>query len=226
MSSHQGVFITFEGTEGSGKSSAISRVIPTIQKKYPELEIVTTREPGSTKTGSKIRSLLLDPENTDICGQTEVFLYCADRVQNIHEVVLPALKRGALVICDRYIDSTVAYQHYGRGQSIELIKALNTYSTYGVVPDRTLLFDLPVEVGLARANKDLDNNNRTIDETRFENEHLDFHYQVRSGYLKQAYACHNRIVKVQAEMSVDDVTQQCYDYIVNLIEERAVRHAK
>jgi len=219
---YPGVFISLEGGEGSGKTTQIKLIEKTIKLVYPGTEVTVTREPGSTKIGQLIRSILLHPDNTSICTKTEVLLYMADRVQNLEEIVIPALRRGAIVICDRYIDSTMAYQYYARGGSFNLITTLNQLSTQDLLPDLTLLFDAPVEVGLNRAAKDLLTSKRGIEETRFENEKLEFHNKVRDGYLSAAQLYPDRIKKIDASFSIPEVTLKCMEYIEVCLHKKGI----
>ncbi len=178
------MFITLEGIEGSGKTTQIDHIVKFLdQKGLPHL---TTREPGGTLIGSKIRSILLDPENQAMSSVTELLLYAADRAQHLKTCVKPALDTGKTVICDRYYDATVVYQGYARGLDINLIAQLHCLCCENLMPDITFLLDLPPEIGLKRAWKQIDNGNRSASETRFEQETLAFHRKVREGYLQLA----------------------------------------
>jgi dTMP kinase len=172
---YQGAFITLEGPEGAGKTTQLKLV----SKKLEELQIdhLITRDPGGTALGKQIRRILLNPENP-VQPTTELLLYQADRAQNIAEVIRPALEAGLVVFCDRYIDSTIAYQGYGRGLSFELIAQLNEVSTGGLKPDATILFDIESEEGLGRRHPG--------SHDRLEQEALEFHQKVRRGYLELA----------------------------------------
>ena len=169
------LFITLEGPEGSGKTSAIKIVKETLEKEGHQ--IVMTREPGGTPISEQIRNVILDKNNTAMDYRTEALLYAASRRQHLVEKVWPNVKAGNIVICDRYLDSSLAYQGYARGLGIEEILNVNMYATEGTFPDLTLLFDLDPEVGLARINA---NANREVN--RLDVEKLEFHKRVREGY--------------------------------------------
>jgi dTMP kinase len=178
------MFITLEGIEGSGKTTQAKYVVELLQSKGHDC--VLTREPGGTKIGEKIRAILLDPMSKKMNPLTELLLYNADRAQHIHELIHPLLSDGKTVICDRYYDATVVYQGFARGLDFGIINNLHKLITKDLKPDITILLDLPTEIGLSRAWKQIKNGKRTGVETRFEEETLSFHEKVRSGYLKLA----------------------------------------
>jgi len=178
------MFITFEGIEGSGKTTQLKQIAGFLRKCGHDC--VITREPGGTRIGEKIRAILLDPASRGMDPTTELLLYLADRVQHVKELLEPSLAAGKTVLCDRYFDATVVYQGYARGLDIERIKQLHRLLPPNLQPDITFLLDLPVEAGLARAWAQIDNGNRTGRETRFEKEALAFHEKVRAGYLALA----------------------------------------
>jgi len=170
----QGFFITLEGNEGCGKSTQIHLLGDLLRKKgYP---VLATREPGGTTVGDKIRKVLLDPKHR-ISPLTETLLYMASRAQLVEETILPKLKKGTIVICDRWLDATVAYQGYAGGLHVKWIKELGQVATQGLRPDLSLYLDLPVSVGLSRAK-----DRRKAD--RVERKSLTYHENVRQGYLK------------------------------------------
>ena len=190
------MFITLEGIEGSGKTTQIDYLVAFFEKKgYP---CVTTREPGGTVIGNKIRAILLDPECKGMDAKAELLLYMADRAQHIHSLVKPSLAAGKTVLCDRYFDATVVYQGYARGLDIELIKSLHSTLFKDLKPDVTILLDLPPQVGLQRAWKQLNNGQRSNKEGRFEEEKLEFHKRVREGYLELAQAEADRFHVIDA----------------------------
>ncbi len=171
----RGVFITFEGSEGSGKSTH-SKLLCAYLKKSGR-PFVFIREPGSTRIGEKIRKILLDKKNSRMAMETEMLLYMASRAQLVKEVILPALRSGKAVICDRFLDSTLAYQGYGAGLDLATIKSVGRFATFSVKPDLTIFLDIDAKAGLNRAGKNKD---------RIEKRPLSFHQRVRLGYLKLA----------------------------------------
>jgi len=205
------MFITFEGIEGSGKTTQIENT-----RRYLEghgKKCVTTREPGDTRIGRQIRKILLDPENRSLVPHAELFLYAADRVQHIQERILPALEKGQVVISDRFSDATTVYQGYARGIDLGLIHDIHLKVLNGLTPDITFLFDLDPAVGLERAWAALDGGGRSADESRFERETLDFHQKVRNGYLALAEKEPDRIVMIDASLSVELVFQQITSHL-------------
>ena len=148
-----GFFITFEGADGSGKTTQLNNIKTFLQEKG--FDVVTTFEPGATKTGEKIRNILLHSEDS-VADSCEMFLFLADRAQHVEMFIKPALKQGKIVLCDRHTDSTIAYQGYGRGQNVELLKKLNQIAVNGLSPDLTLLFDVSTEIAQDRVGKDKD----------------------------------------------------------------------
>jgi dTMP kinase len=200
------MFITFEGIEGSGKTTQIKHVADFLRKKGHDC--VLTREPGGTPIGEKIRAILLDPASKGMSPLTELLLYTADRVQHTKELLGPSLAAGRTVLCDRYFDATLVYQGYARGLDIELIEQLHKLLLAGLRPDITFLLDLPPETGLSRAWAQINNGNRTGRESRFEKETLSFHEKVRSGYLTIARKEPERFRIIDASRDVDDVQQE------------------
>ena len=200
----KGFLVSLEGPEGAGKTSVLEALIPILEDRG--VEVLTTREPGGVLIGEKIREVILDPSHTEMDPKTELLLYIASRRQHLVEKVLPALAAGKLVIMDRFIDSSVAYQGFGRGLDKEAIDWLNEFATDGLKPDLTLYFDIEVEEGLARiaANSDREVN-------RLDMEGLDLHRKVRQGYLSLLEKEADRIVKIDASLPLDQVianTQQ------------------
>ncbi|MFS9008397.1 dTMP kinase [Streptococcus infantis] len=200
----KGFLVSLEGPEGAGKTSVLEALIPVLEDRG--VEVLSTREPGGVLIGEKIREVILDPSHTEMDPKTELLLYIASRRQHLVEKVLPALATGKLVIMDRFIDSSVAYQGFGRGLDIEAIDWLNEFATDGLKPDLTLYFDIEVEEGLARIAA---NSNREIN--RLDMEGLDLHRKVRQGYLSLWEKEADRIVKIDASLPLDQVianTQQ------------------
>lgn len=197
------MFITFEGMEGSGKSTALNRVQQALLDKGHG--VLLTREPGGSRLGRTLRSILLDLSNDDIVPEAELFLYLADRAQHVGQVIRPALAEGVTVLSDRYADSTVVYQGYGRGLDPERLRELNDMAVGGLWPDLTLVFDLPPEEGLRRALSRNLQDGTSISEGRFEAEHLAFHARVREGYLTWAALHPARFRVVDATRTPDEV---------------------
>jgi dTMP kinase len=208
------MFITFEGIEGSGKTTQIRRVCRYLESKGRNC--LSTREPGDTKIGRKIRQILLDPDNGEMVPQAELFLYAADRAQHIRERIIPALDEGKTVICDRFSDATTVYQGYARGIDLALVRDINRQVLGSLKPDLTLLFDLDPETGLQRAWKDIDGGERSGGESRFEREALVFHQKVRNGYLEISRMEPERIVVVDASLNEDDV----FEHIRRILADR------
>ncbi|MBU0503898.1 MAG: dTMP kinase [Candidatus Omnitrophota bacterium] len=188
----KGKFITFEGSEGCGKSTQSMMLCQYLRAKG--LKIVYLREPGGTKISEKIRRILLDHRNNSMSSVCEMLLYMSARAQIVEQVIKPALKQGKIVICDRFLDSTIAYQGYGLGMDIKTIRYVGDLVTSGIRPDLTVFLDLPVKKGL---------NVRSRVKDRIERRTLNYHFRVRQGYLKLAAQEPNRIkiVKVALEKS-------------------------
>ena len=194
----KGFLVSLEGPEGAGKTSVLEAILPLLEEK--NIEFLTTREPGGVLIGEKIREVILDPSHTQMDPKTELLLYIASRRQHLVEKVLPALAAGKLVIMDRFIDSSVAYQGFGRGLDIEAIDWLNQFATDGLKPDLTLYFDIDVEEGLARIAR-----SESREVNRLDLEGLDLHQRVRQGYLAILDKESERFVKVDASQPLDKV---------------------
>ncbi len=192
-------FITFEGIEGSGKTTQIALLAEHLQKQGRQ--VVRTREPGGCDIADQIRAILLDPRNSALESTPELLLYAAARAQHVSEVIRPALKAGQLVLCDRYIDATLSYQGHGRRLDISLIEELNRVAAGSTRPQLTVLIDLPVETGLSRALA-REKEARDSSEGRFEREELDFHQRVRNGYLGLAAQEPDRFILVDGTASI------------------------
>lgn len=191
------MFITLEGIEGSGKSTLLKALVRFFETQ--KKNVLVTREPGGSELGLKLRAIILNATE-NICPTAELFLFLADRAQHVHDVIQPALLRGQIVICDRYVDSTIAYQGYGRGMDLMFLKELNKYATQNLVPNKTFLLDLPTEKGLERAKKRNQLENLTESEGRFEAEELSFHTKIREGFLALAEENPHRYVYLDATM--------------------------
>lgn len=205
-----GQFITFEGVEGSGKSTILQLIKEYVEDKKG-IEVITTREPGGIEIAEKIRCLILDTKNTDMDARTEALLYAAARRQHLVEKVIPALEEGKMILCDRFVDSSLAYQGYARGIGMEEILNINRFAITNYMPHLTIYFDLDPELGLERikANKEREVN-------RLDLEEIDFHHKVRQGYLILTKRFSERMVSIDANQSIEDV----YTHVKNIIEER------
>jgi len=211
------MFITFEGIEGCGKSTQAALLYQALNQRG--VPCTLTREPGGTKIGTQIRQILMSSSNIELCPAAELFLIVADRAQHVTEVIRPALTKGGLVICDRFLDATVAYQGYGRGLDLDLIRRLNWFSSGGLYPDKTFLIDCPVEKGLRRAiARDREGNNQA--EGRFEAESMEFHSKVRQGYLQIAQAEPERFVVLDGEEAVEDLARKILGIVESLMESK------
>jgi len=215
---HTAMFITFEGIEGSGKTTQIKRVHSLLTAQG--CTAVMTREPGGTSIGEKIRSILLDPDSRDMDPMAELMLYFADRAQHLGRKIRKTLSEGTWVLCDRYFDATLAYQGYARGLNIQLIERLHQLVFDGFKPDITLLLDLPPQTGLDRAWRQIKNGTRTGRETRFEEEALRFHEKVRHGYLSLARQEPQRFKIVDASKAPDYVSADILSVLTPFISQR------
>jgi len=202
------MFITLEGPEGSGKTTAVETAVnKLIEMGY---EIVRTREPGGTPIAEQIRNVILDKGNTKMDPRTEALLYAASRRQHLVEKVWPALKEGKIVICDRYLDSSLAYQGGARGLGVEEVLNVNLFATEKTWPDLTLLFDLDPEVGLERIAK-----NSAREVNRLDLEKIEFHNKVRDTFLALAKRYPERYVVIDASQSREEVAKQTLDAILS-----------
>lgn len=195
------MFVTFEGIEGSGKTTQVRRLAAWLEAR--RYDFVRTQEPGGTEAGRGVRAILLDPASRGLAPQAELHLFLADRAQHIAEVVRPALDAGKLVLCDRFGDSTVAYQGSARGLGMEVVRALHDAVTGETNPDLTFLLDLDPETALARARAE--QIRFRPQEMRFEQEELRFHERVRAGYLRIARDEPGRLVVVDASRVEDEI---------------------
>jgi thymidylate kinase len=194
-----GKFITVEGTDGAGKSTQIELLVEYLQNRG--FDVVVTREPGGTSISEKIREIILDVDNSEMSDITEALLYAASRAQHISQKIKPAVAAGKIVICDRFVDSSVAYQGYARGLKMSLIEDVNRYAVDDMTPDVTLFFDIKPEIGIARKK-----NVQSLD--RIEKETLDFHYKVYNGYKELLRKYPQRIKRIDAQKDVYKVHEQ------------------
>lgn len=208
-------FISFEGGDGSGKTTQLKLLESYLASKG--MACCCTREPGGTTLGRMLRKVLLEVDQKEISSPTELFLYLADRAQHVQEVISPALERGTIVLCDRFSDSTLAYQGFGRGIELDLLRRLNRLASCGLIPDLTFLLDCPVDVGLWRIRKQVTATlrsgasakaERPLGQDRFEREEVEFHERVRRGFLDLARAEPDRFCVVDALGSIEQVHNQ------------------
>ena len=204
------MFLTVEGIEGAGKSTFIGLLEDELTKRG--VDFLHTREPGGCALGRQIRPLLLDASQ-NVSARAELFLFLADRAQHVADTIRPALEAGQWVVCDRYADSTIAYQGYGRGMDPEELQKLNDYATDGLWPDITFLLDLPAEVGLGRALARNGREGLTQSEGRFEAEALAFHQRIREGFLLRAARWPERFCVLDASQTPDAVVAQALEHL-------------
>lgn len=205
----EGIFITMEGPDGSGKTTALKEIAKQLAA-VTDQQVVSTREPGGSPIAEKIRDIILDPAHTAMDARTEALLYAASRRQHLVEKVLPVLEAGNIVLCDRFVDSSIAYQGYARGIGEAGIFQINDFATDGKEPDLTLYIDVPAEVGLDRIQKSATRENNRLDQ-----EKLAFHEKVRDGYLAVAQANPDRIVTIDGTQTPEEVVAQCMEIILS-----------
>lgn len=202
---NRGLFISIEGPDGAGKSTQLENIIGYFNDK--EVDLVFTREPGGTKISEKIRSIILDRDNMEMTDMTEALLYAASRAQHVEEIIRPSLLEGKTVICDRYVDSSIAYQGYGRNLG-ESVRIINDYAISGLKPDVTIFLALDPEVGRNRIKHD--------DKDRLEIEKADFHQRVYDGYMKLAEAEPKRYRIIDASKDVESVKNDIFKVLDGL----------
>lgn len=204
----RGLFITAEGTDGSGKSTQISLMKEYIKEKG--YEVVLTREPGGTIISEKIRQIILDPGHTGMGKVTEMLLYASARAQLVSEVIKPAVEGGKIVICDRFVDSSYAYQGFGRGIDMEMIEIVNNIALGGVMPDITFFFDMDPEVALKRRTA-------ATETDRIENEKMEFHRRVYAGYKKLSAMYPERIKCIDSSRSIREISRDVMGWLDKLL---------
>lgn len=204
----KGLFISFEGADGSGKTTQLNNIKSFLEQKG--FDVVVTREPGSLELGKKIREILLHYDGV-VADKCEIFLFLADRAQHVETFIKPAIEEGKIVLCDRHTDSTIAYQGYGRGQDVQLLKELNKIAVNGIYPDLTLLFDVSTEVAQERVGSEKD---------RMESIGIEFHKKVRNGYLELKKEYSDRIKLVNANNSIEEVFEETKKVITDLIQQK------
>lgn len=203
----KGKFITFEGSEGSGKSTQINLIRKYLKKENKQ--VLFLREPGGVKISEKIRRILLDVKNDKMGDECEMLLYMAARAQMVEEKVLPALKKGMIVLCDRFLDSTMAYQGYGNGMDADFIKRVGKFATQGVEPNLTIIFDIDAKIGLSRLTRTKD---------RIEQRALAYHNRVRKGYLAIAKQEPKRVKIIKVNTTKEVIHQRVCDFVEGVLK--------
>lgn len=206
----RGLFLTFEGCDGCGKTTVLNRVSVLLKEKG--IPFLLTREPGGSKIAEEIRNVILDKKNTEMDPRCEALLYAASRRQHLVEIVLPALEKGIHVLSDRYLDSSLAYQGYARGIGMEEVYSINLFAIDGMLPDLTFFLDLPPEEGLARIRK-----NETREVNRLDLEKENFHKKVYEGYKILLENYPERIVRIDARKTVEEESQEIFDILAKRI---------
>jgi dTMP kinase len=212
------LFITFEGIEGCGKTTQIKMAGEYLKSR--NIPFVRTEEPGGSPLGMEIRKILLNEDSFEICAASEVFLFSAARAQHVKDVILPALKREDVVLCDRFYDATIAYQGFGREFDIDIIRKINAVSTGQLKPNVTFLFDIPAQVGIKRAMKRISQIRDVNKEDRFEKEKMEFHKKVREGYLSLADSESERFRIIDGSKDRSAVHRKVCSLISSLIDEQ------
>lgn len=211
----RGYFITVEGSDGVGKSTQIHNIENYFLKLGYEVQL--TREPGGTRIGDKLRDILLDVSNDEMNEMTEMLIYAASRAQHIKELIEPSLKKGKIVISDRYIDSSIAYQGYGRRLGEDAVKIVNEYASYGLIPDLTFWLDLDPELGRKRILSRSMIQDKDVTFDRIELEQNDFHNRVREGYKEIARKNPERVHRIDASLKADEVWEEIELILRNII---------
>ena len=206
----KGYFITLEGPDGSGKTTVADAVVDRLNKQG--IEVVHTREPGGIDIAEQIRNVILDPKNTTMDAKTEALLYAASRRQHLVEKVFPAVKAGKIVICERFVDSSLAYQGYARSIGIDEVLSINLFAIDNTFPDLTIYLDVDEQTGLNRLS------NRSFKD-RLDQESIEFHHRVNEGYKEVLKRYKDRISVVDASQELDKVVDDTYQLIINLIND-------
>ncbi len=203
---NKGIFITFEGPEGAGKTTVIAEIYKRLEQEGKKA--ILTREPGGIRISEKIRNIILDNEHQEMDGRTEALLYAAARRQHLVEKIIPAMKEGTIVLCDRFVDSSLAYQGYARGLGMDEVMSINAFAIDNTMPDVTVYFDITPEEGLRRISK-----NSEREQNRLDNEALQFHKKVYDGYQLLLEKFPNRIISTDASKPLSEVTENVWKII-------------
>jgi dTMP kinase len=213
-----GKFITFEGPDGAGKTTQLKKLAEELKKQGHD--VLVTREPGGTAISDQIRSIILDPVNKEMVDQAEVLLYAASRAQHVHQLILPALAAGRIVLCDRFIDASVAYQAYGLGVDVDMVKAISRYASSGLQATRTYILDVPVEVSLARLHHRASGTGANAQQLdRIELKNVDYHSRVREGFHQIAADHPERVRVVNANRNEEEIAKEIWTDCNRLLEE-------
>ncbi|WP_025020446.1 dTMP kinase [Ligilactobacillus equi] len=207
-----GYFISFEGSDGSGKTSVLKKIIEFLDQKGQQAKYLLTREPGGNKISEEIRQVILDVKNTQMSAKTEALLYAAARSQHLEENILPALKENKLVLCDRFVDSSIVYQGRARGLGMDVVAQLNEFATDKLSPELTIYFDVDPRVGLARIVA-----GRTNEVNRLDQEDLSFYDDVRAAYQELAQKYPDRIVTINANQELEQVVADVFKVLAKRV---------
>ena len=203
---NKGIFITFEGPEGAGKTTVIAEIYKRLEREGKKA--ILTREPGGIRISEKIRNIILDNDHQEMDGRTEALLYAAARRQHLVEKILPAMEEGHIVLCDRFVDSSLAYQGYARGLGMDEVMSINAFAIDNTMPDVTVYFDITPEEGLRRISK-----NDEREQNRLDNETLQFHHKVYEGYKLLLEKFPKRIIRTDASKPLSEVTENVWKII-------------
>ncbi|MBD3421180.1 MAG: dTMP kinase [Chitinivibrionales bacterium] len=213
----KGLFLTFEGVDGCGKSTQVARAVESLQRRG--VACMATREPGGTRIAEKIRSLLLSPDNDAMVDRCEVLLYLAARAQHVEEKILPALADGVVVVCDRFQEATFAYQGWGRGMNLQAVQQCNSFATAGITPDHTFVFDINIDIAHTR----LHNMDKSPD--RLEGNSRSFFKRVRQGYQDLVRSNPQRMTLLDGGRPIDELSLNIISKLDFLLEQKRIAHA-
>lgn len=216
---HTGLFITFEGPDGSGKTTQIKMLAEALAREGRQ--VIMTREPGGTAIGDQIRAILLAPDNAQMNAQAEALLMAASRAQHVHEKIIPAIAEGYIVLCDRFVDASLAYQAAGLGLNVSDVRLINEFATAGIKPNRTYMLDITPEAGKKRIQLRLGQSGETLD--RIEQKDISYHTRVREAFLQIAAAEPERVYLLDAERRPEEIFTEIYADCQSLLHELGVK---